>query len=196
MARGGWRYGAGRPGASIKAEQALRLDVRELGPQRLQDGANFTWHWANSVTGETVGSISVQTAPASMRLSFAVGISTMVQVVPILKTACHLGGHRFWLACPRCDDRVAVLYLRSGSFRCRRCNVVRYSSQSEGDLSRVWRKQRKLEARFGPNLNRPKGMHLRTYVGLLDRFVEFHAVREAAIHAAIHRMGLWAELGL
>jgi len=38
-----------------------------------------------------------------------------------------------------------------------------YSSEAEDTCSRLWRKQRKLEARLGENGERPQGMHQRTY---------------------------------
>jgi hypothetical protein len=181
MARGGRRYRAGRPAASAKAEQALRLDVRDLAARGLLNGASFTWRWWDSFTGELVGGISVQTAPALMRLNFTSDGKAKLQTVPILRTACHLGGARSWLACPRCAKRVAVIYLRRGLFMCRDCSGVAYASQSESNLGRIWRRQRKLEAQLGPDQSRPRGMHWSTFERLLEGIAACEQWRNEAL---------------
>jgi hypothetical protein len=38
-----------------------------------------------------------------------------------------------------------------------------YASEAEDPVGRLWRKQRKLEAKLGKDYQRPKGMRLRTY---------------------------------
>lgn len=194
MARGGWRYGAGRAGSTIKAEQALRLDVRELAARGLLGGGVFTLRWSNTYTGDPAGSIGVSTAPAAMRLSFAIDGDPRVQTVPILRTPCNYGGTRPWLACPRCHRRVAVIYLRGGLFLCRHCNRVAYTSQSEDEVGRSWLKQGKLEARLGKNWRRPKGMHRATRARVVAAIIQCEEAREMALAAYLARVGLLDDL--
>lgn len=194
MVKGGWRYGAGRPGSTIKAEQALRLDVRQLAARGLLAGGAFTWRWSNSHTGESAGSIGVSVGPTSMRLTFSIDGDPRAQAVPILRTACNYGGTRPWLACPCCERRVAVIYLRGGRFLCRHCNRVTYLSQSEDALGRSWLKQRKLEARLGDNWQRPKGMHRATRARVLAAILKCEEQRELAVAAHLARLGLLDDL--
>lgn len=192
MARGGWRFGAGRPGYTIKAEQALRLDVRQLAARKLLNGHSFTWRWSNTYTGEETGCIGVSTSATSIRLTYSLNGGPVEQRVPILSTPCHYGGARPWLACPRCNRRVAVIYLRNGGFRCRHCNRVAYSSQSEDDIGRAWRKQAKLEARLGEHWQRPKGMHHATRERLLAGIAACEELRDVLLAEHFERLG-WIE---
>lgn len=190
MARGGWRFGAGRPGYTIKAEQAMRLDVRQLAARKLLDGRSFTWRWSNSRTGDETGRIGVSTSATSMLLNYSLNGTPVEQRLPILTTPCHFGGTRPWLACPCCHRRVAVVYLRDGGFRCRQCNRVAYSSQSEDAIGRAWRKQAKLEARLGEHWQRPKGMHRATRERLLAGIFACEEFRDAALCSYAARLGL------
>ena len=107
-----------------------------------------------------------------MRLNYnSLNGAPVEQRVLILTTPCHYGGARPWLACPRCNRRVAVIYLRDGGFRCRHCNRVAYSSQQEDAIGRAWRKQAKLEVRLGEHWQRPKGMHHTTHKRTVERTI-------------------------
>jgi hypothetical protein len=189
MARGGTRYGAGRPGWHVKAEHCLRLDVRQIARRHLlRDGGTFGWHWTNSYTGDTVGSISVTTFADSLRLNYRSDGTPVRESVQIDRTACTYGGTRPWLRCPRCNRRVAVLFLRGGRFVCRHCGNVVYGSQAEDALGRTWRRQQKLESRLGENWTRPKGMHHRTRERLLDGIFDCEERRDDALAQFIGRM--------
>jgi len=48
-----------------------------------------------------------------IRLDFTSSGEAVHQRVPIERTRCHYGGMRPWFHCPRCQRRVAVLFLRS-----------------------------------------------------------------------------------
>ena len=59
MGRGGWRYGAGRPGWRRKCEQSLALDIRQLHKKRLlSPGIRYSWKWTTN-HGEPAGSMGV-----------------------------------------------------------------------------------------------------------------------------------------
>ena len=52
------------------------------------------------------------------------------QSVALTATTPHFGGRRWWLSCPFCRRRVAVIYL-ARSIACRRCFGLCYRSQLE-----------------------------------------------------------------
>lgn len=179
MSRGGWRYGAGRPGWHVKAEQCRRLEVGHLHRERLlRPGASCTWAW--HADGEPLGSIGIGAEAGALSLTYTLNGAPVHQRVAIHRTPCNYGGSRPWFACPRCARRVGVLYLRSG-FACRRCSRVVYASQSEDALGRTWRKQQRAEARLGERWQRPKGMHRTTYERLLNRIMECEQRRDDAL---------------
>lgn len=187
MARGGTRYGAGRPGWHVKAEHCLRLDVRQIARRKLLGGGAFSWHWTNSTTGERVGSIGVTVFADSLRLNYSSDGTPVRERVQIDRTGCNYGGTRPWLRCPRCHRRVAVLYLRGGRFVCRHCGRLVYGSQADDALGRTWRRQQKLEDRLGENWARPRGMHKRTYDRLLDGVLKCEDIRDSAIASYLQR---------
>ena len=180
MGRGGYRFGAGRPGWHVKAEHCRQLDVRRLHRDGwLRPGASCAWGWWTD-EGEKLGSISLQAEGESLVLTYSLNGEPKIQRVDIERTACNFGGSRTWFACPRCARRCAVLYLRDG-FACRKCSRVAYASQSDDDMGRAWRKQRKVEVRLGENWRRPKGMHRTTYERLLNRIMQCEERRDDAL---------------
>lgn len=107
-----------------------------------------------------------------------------------MRSACSYGGTRPWLLCPPCGNRVAMLYLRSGRFICRRCARVVYASQSEDLIGRAWRRQAKLEVRLGEHWQRPKGMHHATRQKLMTAILAREELRDRALYDFTHRRGL------
>lgn len=182
MGTGGLRYGAGRPGWHLKAEHCRYLDSRRWARENiLCEGRVGGWAWRDSDTGKTTASIGYRVASTSVSLVYSLNGESMDQRVPIHRTKCHFGGSRLWFGCPRCDRRIAVLYLRNRGFACRKCNRIAYSSQSEDAMGRAWRKEAKIERRLTENWQRPKGMHLATYERLIGQLTECEEVRETAL---------------
>lgn len=192
MAKGGSRFGAGRPGYKVKGEQLHRVDVRVWARQGLLSRARaFSWSWNRG--GEPTGNIGVSVMPgSSVNLTYAVTIHKITQQVDdrvaLIYKPCNFGGARPWFQCPRCARQVAVLYMRSGRFACRHCQRVAYSSQSEDEMDRMWRKQQGIEARLGENWQRPKGMRQRTYERLRDRLRDCEMKREEALYVVAARL--------
>lgn len=173
MGRGGWRYGAGRPGWRLKAEQCCRVDVRWMHRQgRLAGCGGITF----SIGGERVGSINYSNDPNVLTLAYTLNGEPGRQYVPKLRTPCNYGGWRTWLGCPRCGRRCAVLYLNGRGFYCRLCSRVAYQSQSEDAAGRALSRLHRLEARLGFNGEKPKRMHRRTFERLIQRLEEADAV--------------------
>lgn len=190
MGAGGWRFGAGRPGWKGKAESCRRIDVRRWAKEAmLRPGCMGAWQWRDTETGEVTASIGYRIEEGAAVLDYSLGGESRRQRVPIQRTTCHYGGTRPWFACPQCWGRVAVLFLRRGGFYCRKCARVAYRSQSEDAMGRAWRVQRKVEARLGPDYERPKGMHWRTYERLLRRVEACEEARDFALLRLVERMG-------
>jgi len=100
--------------------------------------------------------------------------------VPLSWTACNFGGERLWFVCPGagCSRRVAVLYGPGRYFLCRHCYDVTYESQRENGMHRALRRAQTIRERLGGSANmmepfpeKPKGMHLNTYMRM---FWEHH----------------------
>jgi len=85
----------------------------------------------------------------------------------IERTPCPFGGTRPWLRCRTCNSRRSILYGldEDGSFSCRKCMGLFYSSQDETKMKRLWRKQNRIEAKLAGRYRcaRPKGMHWKTF---------------------------------
>lgn len=106
----------------------------------------------------------------------------------LVKTACAYGGARQWFACPWCTRRVAVLNLRRGYFACRCFQRVAYSSQSEDDIDRLWRKRNKIEGRLGGHWRQPKGIRQHTYDRLVSALVNCEEQGGHAFALALSRL--------
>ena len=79
--------------------------------------------------------------PPAVRLEYQVGDdpAPVRYAVPLDATGSRSGGRRWWLACPlavggrACGRRSSDLYLRRGSFGCRRCHGLVYESSQTSD---------------------------------------------------------------
>ena len=167
MGTGGARYGAGRPGYRLKAEQTFKVDLRlwkKMG--YLLDGRSFSWEWSRG--GEAAGSIGVSVRRDSIRLGYAVQGQDASQTIRTTTTPCRYGGVRTWFECPVCCDRAAVLFMRAGRFGCRQCQKVSYTSQSGSAHDRANNRYHQLHALF--EAGKPKWQRWETFERLQDRF--------------------------
>ncbi|NLF50561.1 MAG: hypothetical protein GX577_05445 [Leptolinea sp.] len=176
---GGWGSGKGSSYPKKKTtESQHRIDIRWLKKHGyLQPGSVGSLSW--SFRGEQTGSIGYRMEADHMILSyqhrFRGGDWESVEQKIILDwTVCNYGGTRPWFLCPNCGKRVAVLYGAGKLFLCRHCYGLTYSSQQEGVVDRILRRQRKIRTRLGaaddlvsPILFKPKGMHQKTFDRLL-----------------------------
>jgi hypothetical protein len=94
-----------------------------------------------------------------------------VQRICITYTSCGKGGVRAWWACPICNARRGVLFLRSRVWGCRGCMGLPYRSQRMSRLERATAKVQRLRMLLedtgslvdGRPLRRPHGMRRRTF---------------------------------
>lgn len=187
--KGGMRLGAGRPGWHMKAEHCRRIDVRRFQREDMLKPGSWAWTWSDRESGEVLASIGITGGYDRLTLNYTVDGNPITEPINITRTKCAFGGSRPWFNCPRCWGRVAVLYLKQSRFACRKCQRLVYSSQSEDEIGRTWRKQRKLEARLGANWCKPKGMHRKTRERILEAIWECESIRDDALVAYMDRVG-------
>lgn len=189
MAKGGHRWSAGRPAQHIKAEHCRRIEAGRWAKEGLfNPGRSGTWGWWDGESGERTAQIGYRGLGGGVSLHFTVNGHPVTQFITELRTACNYGGTRSWFACPRCQRRVGVLFLRGAAgFICRHCGRVAYGSQSDDDMGRAWRKQHKAEQRLGQCWARPKGMHQTTRDRLVAIIIECQERRDTALAAFVAR---------
>lgn len=105
-------------------------------------------------------------------------------------TACNYGGERIWFICPKCGQRVRILYLKNNLFRCRSCQDLNYSLQQEDKRDyairtiehRMFRVQDRLKTEKDINniycIPKPKGMHYETYDRLMKQLSDLYIKRD------------------
>jgi hypothetical protein len=168
-------------GGRTTCESCKSIDVRRWHREgRLRVGQFFSWSW--TCGGEPSGNINVRTEANAVVLMYrsrsygATEWKSVEQRVPIIWTACHLGGRRPWFVCSvysggrYCGRRVALLFSAGELFACRRCYGLAYASQHEAVHHRGLGKAQKVRMRLGgspsmlePFPDKPKGMHWCTY---------------------------------
>jgi hypothetical protein len=88
-------------------------------------------------------------------------------------TRAPLGGNRWWLKCPECDQRKTTLYIEGKHLGCMGCLNLVYPSKYESKDKRVYRKLSKMNFQLGGDgwldglPPRPKGMHRKKYDKIL-----------------------------
>lgn len=192
--RGGWRYGAGRPGRNGKVESLLRIDVRDWARRGLLDSANyFGWSWSRE--DEKIASIGVyvnDTNSLTLKYTWTPDggePQSISKSITLAHTSCHYGKSRVWFRCPACYRRVAILYSLKGHFYCRKDLNIAYTSQSLDLTQRMHRKIAKLETRLGENNRKPKRMHTTTYNRILDKIDDAEARLDLALYQFMQRWG-------
>jgi hypothetical protein len=193
--------GSGRRYQSGKrtTDDYRKLDVRRLHRDGLlTPGQSFGWNWSRH--GETVASIQIRTEADRVILGYRSRShcgewQQMEYPVYLEWSGCTLGGRRAWFLCPGrgCGRRVAILY--GGSvFACRHCHKLAYECQREPSDHRAIRRADTIRARLGwhpgiafPIGDKPKGMHWRTYLRLMNQYRNF--VQSSWVGSA-HRLGL------
>jgi hypothetical protein len=183
VGKGGYRCGAGRPGWRCKVEHSWPLDVRRFKAHKLLNaGIWFGWGWNRN--GEPCGSVGVTMFADSMRVDYRLTrhgeTRELRTIVSLVRIPCRFGGARTLFLCPDCHRRCLVVYGfdRFGSFSCRRCMNLAYASEAEDTTGRLWRKERKLEAKLSEDGQRRKGMHWRTFDRICNKLIEVEVARD------------------
>ncbi len=179
-------FGSGRKFGVDCTDDYRSIDVRRW--QRdgyLVPGRYLDWQWTRN--GEKVAAISVKVESGRLRLIYSYRRNgddweNLDYPVTLQSTACHYGGERYWFICPAagCGRRVAVLFLGGKIFACRHCYRLAYKSQREAHDDRATRKADKTRAKLNwePGIlnlpgNKPKGMHWKTYLRLMEEYRDY-----------------------
>jgi hypothetical protein len=170
-------------------EECHSIHVRHLHRDGLlKPGGWFSLRWsrAGKESGSIRGVVDTSRPPDSVTLLYRhrSGLGgeweDARETVPLEWTPCNFGGERPWVICPGadCGRRVVLLYGPGRYFLCRHCYELRYESQREDKMHRALRRAHKIKKRLGGSANmmepfpeKPKGMHLKTYMRM---FWEHH----------------------
>lgn len=172
-------------------DQMHALDIRKLHRKGLlTPGGSFTWQWTRrgnviATIGGIVDTTTSLTLHYRTRRHGGEWQDRRYQVM-IEWTPCNYGGTRPWWLCPRCGRRVAVLWGDS-FYACRHCQQINYESTRTAESSKPFERADKLRRRLGwcagvanDQGDKPKGMHARTYLRLLN---ELNAHSMAALQS-------------
>jgi hypothetical protein len=92
-----------------------------------------TVKWTRSFGGRSEISYGLDLDARVLLLRYAVNAEPVREAVMLATTSPHYGGLRWWMYCPLCGRRVAVIYGRQGRFRCRVCWGLTYRSVAKHD---------------------------------------------------------------
>lgn len=204
--------GQKRPKTTV--EECLCLDIDRLHRKSLLTPFNFltiSWNYTTADhNGRPAGSIGIVVLDNALKLSYALtdkdtGKQQDYNInVPIEWIPCSYGGTRPYFTCPDCYRRVLKLYKPPSQelFSCRHCWDLTYRScQDSGDdqaraRARTERACRKLGIKNYGNyedayyktyvLDRPKGMHKKTFERLRQAVFEAADEEDEAYMQVLH----------
>lgn len=108
-----------------------------------------------------------------------VSLADYVGGIRFESTACRYGGQRYWLICPNCGGKKAVLRICNGELRCNDCMDKPFASASKSKHCRGVIERGGILDRLGLMVSlyeplytahKPKGMHWKTYNPLMHRY--------------------------
>lgn len=122
--------------SKLIAEEILSLSIYYLNQKKIFDknlGFSHTISWSDNegnVTSRINISIIDNEKDRFAVLKYLINGNEIRQEIYLQSQKCNLGGNRLWFICPFCHSRVGKLYFSGGSFVCRRCGDVTYSSKN------------------------------------------------------------------
>jgi hypothetical protein len=193
-------YRSGRSGGRPTVESSLTLDLQRLFKTGwLKAGARTSgllkWTWVStgeetasigfeSDLGEEIGYVQLrwtstnQRSGEKHRRENRIALTTSPQ---------PFGGRRWFFVCPRTSENVTKLHLPSGAdtFASRKAYRLGYRSQRESprdrSLSRAFALRAKIGGKGGiyTRIEKPKGMHARTFKRALQRIYAAEEIVDA-----------------
>ena len=183
-------YGSGRSGGRPTVESGLTLDLRRLFKTGwLRPGARTSGllSWTTVNTGRETASVGFQSYLGEeggyVQLHWTstdrrTGETRQCENRITLTTRPQpFGGRRWFFVCPRTGESATKLHLPSGAytFACRKAYRLGYRSQRESprdrSLSRAFALRGKIggEGGIGDLIEKPKGMHARTFERAMEK---------------------------
>ncbi|MEI7590824.1 MAG: hypothetical protein WCJ49_05885 [Deltaproteobacteria bacterium] len=182
-------FNSGRQGGKKTTNQMNNLDIRRVQRAgRLKPGILCTWSWTRNI--DSVSSINMYVGDDVVTLSYRItdqfGESRNYSYPVMIEwTPCNYGGQRAWWVCPDCGRRVAVLF-GGRRYACRHCHDLAYKSTRTAPGSECYGRANKIREKLGwgggvasPQGNKPKWMHLKTYLRLLKQLTA-HCIEASA----------------
>lgn len=177
---GGWGSGFySRYNAKDTVESCRRLSLKRLCEAKaIKPHAHTAGNWQWTRDGEIVSWISYKSdtlisGQEHFNLTYTITNTGEKHDYKVwLKTTQpHYGGIRYWFACPCCQKRTTMLYMKTNLFVCRKCANLTYQSQQENKSDRLLEQARKIHKQLGgdgavgdiPEPSKPKWMHWKTY---------------------------------
>jgi hypothetical protein len=159
----------------LHLEEVLAVDIRHIRTASPQSPLTIPLRFPEIIISRRDSAIAA-VSPSERGLGVRVqttrhGIAGPSAYLAIDFTHPHFGGKRAWLTCPTCGENRQAIYLASKRWECRQCSDLAYRSTrisaADQNLESAIRQRRTIQARLGPTLSRPAGMHLSTYGSLL-----------------------------
>lgn len=165
--------------AKRTTNQMNALDIRRVhraGGLALGNISSRTWTRFSGSVSRVFLDAGIDSVTLSYRGSTQDGVwQECVQHVTVDWTPCNYGGKRPWWICPLCGMRVAILF-GGRKYACRNCHDLTYKSTRTAPDLRHYARANKVRTRLGwgggvasPMGERPKGMHWKTYLRLLNQ---------------------------
>lgn len=159
-------------------DELKSVDIRQLAREQGLELGRMTWsRWARG--GKTSATLKTESRPDGLWVEYRTrlpddGWNSFSCLMTLERTECHLGGERVWWQCPRCSKRAALLY-GGRELACRHCWGLTYRCRNETREDSANRQANKLRRKLGWPVGilngtggRPKGMHWKTYLRLLN----------------------------
>lgn len=177
---GSWLSGNRKADAKRTVNESLNIDVRRLKRDGWLESSTrkglLAWTWTDD-SRSTIGIIANR---YRAEFEYTLNGQPVSDEASILWTPCHYGGERPWFQCSHCSRRIAILYPLA-STACRICHRLAYKSQNETDCDQAARQAERIRKQLewqpgilngeGP---RPTGMHIRTYIKLVERHRHYY----------------------
>lgn len=163
----------------------LRLDVRDFAKQGILKSRYCRRVELSSQSTKNIGAICafykngrIFIEAKDMRSNAEQDILTCD--IGLQYTDVNFGGQRPWWTCPYCGRRCAILYLGYGQqWLCRECLRLPYSSQGFTTIESLSARVERAQQHLGPDGQRKKGQHQRTYsLRLHDLFTAHMSLKE------------------
>lgn len=166
----------GRPGSRMRGtvETTPRLSARQTPPRATATTTSTVvlWRVADGVIRVRIerrgGHLEVQ-------LEHPEGAKGVARfTIDVIERPCRFGGERRYFRCPRCEASTEHLYVARAALACRVCADLTYTSRRMRRRDRDLVAAGNLRVQIGgahgvgaPFPPRPRGMHTRTYAGIV-----------------------------
>lgn len=187
-------YGSGRPSSHPDTvDNTRRVDIRYMRRCGLLKPLTVgTLSWTRN--GHPSGEVSYRVEDRRLVLNYRYRSGggdwqDVEQAIALETTPCNYGGVRYWLTCPGCLRRCAVLCGAGKLFYCRKCYRLPYQTQLEDDHGRACIKRNNLQSKlYGPNRRR---MWNTTRERLVHRLINAEEAANSAL--AAHLEGIYGK---